>query len=72
MLGVTASESSLLYVICCPVGSYYKGGFHAISVLADPQYTRAWPGGVGDRKMGANYAPTVQIQVRNGDVLSCC
>lgn len=23
---------------------------------------RAWPGGVGDRKMGSNYGPTIQIQ----------
>lgn len=23
---------------------------------------RAWPGGVGDRKMGSNYAPTIQVQ----------
>lgn len=30
--------------------------------MADPSYTRAWPGGVGDRKMGSNYAPTVDIQ----------
>lgn len=30
--------------------------------MADPRYTRAWPGGVGDRKMGSNYAPTIQVQ----------
>lgn len=23
---------------------------------------RAWPGGVGDRKMGSNYAPTIHVQ----------
>ncbi|KAJ6600163.1 Branched-chain-amino-acid aminotransferase, partial [Pseudolycoriella hygida] len=34
----------------------------AISLLADPRYTRAWPGGVGDRKMGSNYAPTIHVQ----------
>jgi len=33
-----------------------------ISLLADPRYVRAWPGGVGDRKMGSNYAPTIHIQ----------
>lgn len=31
-------------------------------MLADPRYTRAWPGGVGDRKMGSNYAPTIHVQ----------
>lgn len=34
----------------------------SISLLADPRYTRAWPGGVGDRKMGSNYAPTIHVQ----------
>lgn len=61
-LGVTSSDSALLYVICCPVDSYFKGGFKALNLLADPQYTRAWPGGCGDRKMGSNYAPTVHVQ----------
>lgn len=31
-------------------------------MLADPKYTRAWPGGVGNRKMGSNYAPTINVQ----------
>lgn len=25
-------------------------------------FFRAWPGGVGDRKMGSNYAPTIHVQ----------
>lgn len=61
-LGVTAANQALMYAICCPVGSYYKGGYKAVSALADPKYTRAWPGGAGDRKMGSNYGPTVKIQ----------
>lgn len=60
---MTSSDSALLYVICCPVDSYFKGGFKALNLLADPQYTRAWPGGVGDKKMGSNYGPTVHIMV---------
>lgn len=62
-LGVAASDSALLYVILSPVGSYFKpNSTGGISLLADPRYTRAWPGGCGDRKMGSNYAPTIQIQ----------
>ncbi|XP_015523860.1 branched-chain-amino-acid aminotransferase, cytosolic [Neodiprion pinetum] len=63
-LGVASSESALLYVILCPVGSYFKTSSEqeGVSLLADPRYTRAWPGGCGDRKMGSNYAPTIQIQ----------
>ncbi|XP_048511464.1 branched-chain-amino-acid aminotransferase, cytosolic isoform X2 [Athalia rosae] len=63
-LGVASSDSALLYVILCPVGTYFKTAANqvGISLLADPRYTRAWPGGCGDRKMGSNYGPTIQIQ----------
>lgn len=63
-LGVASSDSALLYTILSPVGGYFKPGASAagISLLADPQYVRAWPGGVGDRKVGSNYGPTIQIQ----------
>lgn len=30
--------------------------------MADPAYTRSWPGGCGDRKMGSNYGPTIRVQ----------
>lgn len=56
------SESALLYTILCPVGNYFAGGAEAISLFADPAYIRAWPGGVGDRKMGSNYGPTIRVQ----------
>lgn len=60
---MAASDSALLYAILCPVGDYFKADTDgAISLLADPRYTRAWPGGVGDRKMGSNYAPTIHVQ----------
>ncbi|CRK96718.1 CLUMA_CG010038, isoform A [Clunio marinus] len=63
-LGVASSDSALLYTILSPVGGYFTAGATSmgVSLLADPRYTRAWPGGVGDRKMGSNYAPTIQIQ----------
>lgn len=61
-MGVSQSESALLFTILCPVGSYFAGGNESVSLLADPSYTRAWPGGVGDRKMGSNYGPTIRVQ----------
>ncbi|XP_067641906.1 branched-chain-amino-acid aminotransferase [Eurosta solidaginis] len=62
-LGVASSNSALLYTILSPVGSYFKPDSNgAVSLLADPRYTRAWPGGVGNRKMGSNYAPTINVQ----------
>ncbi|XP_066586644.1 branched-chain-amino-acid aminotransferase isoform X2 [Prorops nasuta] len=63
-LGVAASDSALLYVILSPVGSYFKPSNTniGVSLLADPRYTRAWPGGCGDSKVGSNYAPTIHVQ----------
>ncbi|OXU22053.1 hypothetical protein TSAR_002560 [Trichomalopsis sarcophagae] len=63
-LGVATSDSAMLYVILSPVGSYFKSkeSLRGVSLLADPRYTRAWPGGCGDRKMGSNYAPTIHVQ----------
>ena len=62
-LGVASPNQALLYVLLCPVGPYFTSGFKPISLLADPQYVRSWPGGCGAMKMGANYAPTIYIQV---------
>nr|SVE87346.1 EOG090X051P [Daphnia similis]SVE87972.1 EOG090X051P [Daphnia similis] len=61
-LGVASPNEALLYVLLCPVGPYFTSGFKPISLMADPQYVRSWPGGCGAMKMGANYAPTIYIQ----------
>jgi branched-chain amino acid aminotransferase len=61
-LGVGAPGSALLYVIASPVGPYYPTGFKAVSLEATNYAVRAWPGGVGDKKLGANYAPCIVPQ----------
>jgi branched-chain amino acid aminotransferase len=60
-LGVSAPTAALLYVIACPVGAYYSAGFNALSLEATSSVvaTRAWPGGVGNHKIGGNYAPCI-------------
>lgn len=60
-LGVGESKSALLYTIMGPVGTYFKCN-DGISLFADPNFTRAFPGGCGDKKMGSNYAPTIFVQ----------
>ncbi|XMA10203.1 hypothetical protein WAI453_002994 [Rhynchosporium graminicola] len=62
-LGVGPPGSALLYVIASPVGPYYPTGFKAISLEATDYAVRAWPGGVGDKKLGANYAPCILPQM---------
>ncbi|KAL8903962.1 MAG: hypothetical protein Q9207_003577 [Kuettlingeria erythrocarpa] len=62
-LGVGPPGSALLYLIASPVGPYYPTGFKAVSLAATTTAVRAWPGGVGDRKLGANYAPCIVPQL---------
>jgi branched-chain amino acid aminotransferase len=50
-LGVGASTDVLLFVICSPVGPYYKTGFKPVSLLATTHDVRAWPGGTGGYKV---------------------
>lgn len=68
-LGVGVTDSALLYVILSPVGSYFKttGQQAGVSLLADPKYIRAWPGGCGNSKLGSNYGPTIQVQQEASD-----
>jgi len=61
-LGVGKAETALLYVIMCTVGSYFSSKFKSVRLMANPKFTRAWPGGSGDSKIGANYATTLYPQ----------
>jgi branched-chain amino acid aminotransferase len=62
-LGVGIPSDALLYVITSPVGPYYSTGFKAVKLEATDYATRAWPGGVGDKKLGGNYAPCIRPQL---------
>lgn len=62
-LGVSSPTKALLYLIASPVGPYYSTGFKAVSLEATNYAVRAWPGGVGDKKLGANYAPCAKPQL---------
>ncbi|KAL9108811.1 MAG: hypothetical protein Q9227_006468 [Pyrenula ochraceoflavens] len=63
-LGVGPPGSALLFVIASPVGPYYPTGFKAVNLEATDYAVRAWPGGVGDKKLGANYAPCIVPQLQ--------
>uniref|UniRef100_A0AC34F9B0 Branched-chain-amino-acid aminotransferase n=1 Tax=Panagrolaimus sp. ES5 TaxID=591445 RepID=A0AC34F9B0_9BILA len=60
-LGVQESHEAKLYVLTGPAGAYFPTGFKPVTLLADSEYVRAFPGGVGAFKMGCNYAPTILI-----------
>eukprot|EP00742_Colponemidia_sp_Colp-10_P002341 GILJ01002497.1.p1 GENE.GILJ01002497.1~~GILJ01002497.1.p1 ORF type:complete len:399 (+),score=57.00 GILJ01002497.1:48-1244(+) len=58
-LGVQPPSEAKLFCILSPVGPYYPEGFKPIKLYADNKNVRAWPGGTGDSKLGANYAGTI-------------
>ncbi|CAJ0608391.1 unnamed protein product [Cylicocyclus nassatus] len=60
MLGVHVSSTAKLFVIIGPAGAYFDT-FDPVTLLADPRYVRAAKGGVGEYKMGCNYAPTLML-----------
>lgn len=62
-LGVGPPGSALMFCIASPVGPYYPTGFKAVSLEATDYAVRAWPGGVGNMKLGANYAPCIVPQL---------
>lgn len=62
-LGVSPPHNIKLFVICCPVGPYYPTGFAPVKLYANSKNIRAWPGGVGDVKVGGNYGPTIRPQL---------
>ena len=46
----------------CPTGPYFPGGLKPISLLAEYENVRSWPGGTGAFKLGLNYAPCFKPQ----------
>ncbi|KAH7463461.1 Branched-chain-amino-acid aminotransferase [Fusarium oxysporum f. sp. matthiolae] len=63
-LGIGPPGSALFFLIASPVGPYFRTGFKAISLEANSHAIRAWPGGFGDKKLGANYAPCIVPQLQ--------
>ncbi|XP_053208793.1 branched-chain-amino-acid aminotransferase-like [Panonychus citri] len=61
-LGVNSADEALLFVIFSPVGAYFGTKIVPVSLLADPAWVRAWPGGAGSNKLASNYGPTLSIQ----------
>jgi branched-chain amino acid aminotransferase len=56
IIGVKPSTEYLYLIFCLPVGPYFKGGMKPITLYIEEEIDRASPGGVGDIKVGGNYA----------------
>jgi len=55
-VGLGAADEYIFLIFVTPVGPYYKGGLKPIKALVVPDFDRAAPNGVGDCKVGGNYA----------------
>jgi len=55
-VGLGPSDEYIFMIFVTPVGPYYKGGFKPVSALVVENFDRAAPLGVGDCKVGGNYA----------------
>lgn len=55
-VGLGPAKEYLFTVFVSPVGPYYKGGFKPVKALVVEEFDRAAPKGVGDCKVGGNYA----------------
>ncbi|MDI3307940.1 MAG: branched-chain amino acid aminotransferase [Acetobacteraceae bacterium] len=62
MLGVHPAHSYIYFVICSPVGAYYKEGVKPVRILATDTHVRAVQGGLGEAKTAANYAASLSAQ----------
>jgi branched-subunit amino acid aminotransferase/4-amino-4-deoxychorismate lyase len=47
---------AMLFVVLSPVGPYFPSGLKPIKLYVETENVRAFPGGVGNSKIGANYA----------------
>ena len=55
-VGLGPADEYVYLVLVTPVGPYYKGGFKPVKALVIEEFDRAAPLGIGDCKVGGNYA----------------
>jgi len=59
-IGMSKVTKMKTFICLSPVGPYYPKGFVPVKLYCDTAIVRAWPNGFGDKKIGGNYAPTLQ------------
>ena len=58
-IGVAPAKEYTFLVMVMPVGAYYKGGLKPVRAVILDDYDRAAPLGMGDVKVGGNYAASI-------------
>ncbi|MCK4660526.1 MAG: branched-chain amino acid aminotransferase [Phycisphaerae bacterium] len=62
-VGVRPAGEYMFVVFVTPVGPYFKTGFKPVDVIVEEEVDRAAPLGVGDVKVGGNYAASLRAGV---------
>lgn len=63
-VGVKPAEEYMFIVFVTPVGPYFKTGFKPVNLIVEEEVDRAAPLGVGDVKVGGNYAAGLRATMR--------
>ncbi len=63
-VGVKPAEEYTFLIFVSPVGPYFKSGFKPVNLVVEEEYDRAAPNGVGDVKVGGNYAAGLRASLR--------
>lgn len=63
-VGVRPADEYTFLVFVTPVGPYFKTGFKPVDLVVEDEYDRAAPNGVGDAKVGGNYAAGLRATIR--------
>ena len=62
-VGVKPAREYMFLVFVTPVGPYFKTGFKPVDMIVEEEVDRAAPLGVGDVKVGGNYAASLRAGV---------
>jgi branched-chain amino acid aminotransferase len=62
-IGVKPASEYMFVVMVSPVGPYFKTGFKPVDMIIEEEVDRAAPLGVGDVKVGGNYAASLRAGV---------
>jgi len=66
-VGVKPAEEYMFLVFVTPVGPYFKTGFKPVNLIVEEEVDRAAPLGVGDVKVGGNYAAGIRATMNARD-----
>ncbi|MBN2716715.1 MAG: branched-chain amino acid aminotransferase [Deltaproteobacteria bacterium] len=63
-IGVRPADEYMFIVMVTPVGPYFKAGFKPVTLVVEELFDRAAPNGVGDVKVGGNYAAGLRASIK--------